>query len=328
MGILDMLEVPLRTTKKAISGDEEEWFSPAENPSKLDHHLYAAGNTALDIVGDPLNFVPFGALAGKGKQAAGAISSAGNYIKNWYGPEGPAGPVIEGIADAASKVLPGSVEDITGGLQTAEGFGSHLLDSLKSAGQHLIDPKSRALWNEQGVTVPQQKRVKELWDTQDEVSGVVNDRGMSTKVDSKRRPKAVANMLYQRHIGEQADLIPSDPRRAWDGFDEKTLTGSKMGTEPSKPYDGTYFLNGPNELADELGYFSIADSAGGVHGLNASEASTLADMIQSGQNMKSGTKITMKMPQSFESGGHFNDVVYGNPAKAAITQVFKDSIPE
>ena len=90
---MDALSWPMRQTKEAISGDSEEWFSP----EGIDPRLYAAGNTALDIVADPVNLIG-GGLWGKGAKAlntlgAGAKSAKGmlsanlaNYINATFRP--------------------------------------------------------------------------------------------------------------------------------------------------------------------------------------------------------------------------------------------------
>ena len=84
---------PQAKLKSMAGGDDSEWFAQGNMPV----WMYAAGNTALDMVADPLNAVGAG-LFTKGARAAnaatgalsgrgGATGAAKNYIDNFYNQE-------------------------------------------------------------------------------------------------------------------------------------------------------------------------------------------------------------------------------------------------
>ena len=54
------MNAPREYLKESISGDKSEWFSPEGLPVPL----YAAGNTFLDIVADPINLIGGGLFTG------------------------------------------------------------------------------------------------------------------------------------------------------------------------------------------------------------------------------------------------------------------------
>lgn len=135
MGLFEALSYPQRKLKKAVSGDEAEWFSPDNMPP----WAYAAGNTALDLVADPLNFIPVGLLGkaakalpyGKKALRGAGVTSAPNYIPNHYGPTdpsrfGPAGAKVEGLAKWAGE-------------------------SAKNVSDSMLTPSGRALYGSTGI---------------------------------------------------------------------------------------------------------------------------------------------------------------------------------
>ena len=99
--------------------------------------LYAAGNVALDMIADPLNFIGLG-LVNRGAKAAnaatGALSGRGNatgaaknYIDNFYNQE-------------ATKQ------------QRVRSFGEWGADGVRRAVEQTIDPRSRALTESRVLT--------------------------------------------------------------------------------------------------------------------------------------------------------------------------------
>ena len=111
---VDKLSVPQRKLKEAISGNETEWFSPeGVNP-----HVYAAGNTILDLLVDPVGMIPG---LGVAKRYAQNIPT---QIDNFYSPN-----VVDkakGLAKAGAKGLMGAVEETYSptAMATAREFGT------------------------------------------------------------------------------------------------------------------------------------------------------------------------------------------------------------
>ena len=170
---------PQAQLKKAAGGDDSEWFSPEGMPPEL----YAAGNVALDMVADPLNFVGLG-LVNKGSKAAraatGALSGRGNstgaaknYIDDFYNQE-------------ASKQ------------QRVQSFGKWGADGVKRAVNQAIDPRARALYREQGINSAMQDTAKtalETGSTRDTAKAVAQVQASGTLIpDQAGRvgPKAQA----------------------------------------------------------------------------------------------------------------------------------------
>ncbi len=143
---VDAISWPQAQAKKLAGGDDSEWFSPEGMPPEL----YAAGNTALDIVADPLNLIGAG-LFTKGARAAnaatGALSGRGNatgaaknYIDNFYNQE-------------ASKQ------------QRVQSFGEWGADGVRRAVEQTVDPRSRALYREQGINSAMQDTARTALET-------------------------------------------------------------------------------------------------------------------------------------------------------------------
>ncbi len=143
---VDAISWPQKQAKKLAGGDDSEWFSPEGMPPEL----YAAGNTALDIVADPLNLIGAG-LFTKGARAAnaatGALSGRGNatgaaknYIDNFYNQE-------------ASKQ------------QRVQSFGEWGADGVRRAVEQTVDPRSRALYREQGINSAMQDTARTALET-------------------------------------------------------------------------------------------------------------------------------------------------------------------
>ena len=142
----EALAWPQAQAKKLAGGDDSEWFSPEGMPPEL----YAAGNVALDMVADPLNFIGLG-LVNRGAKAAnaatGALSGRGNatgaaknYIDNFYNQE-------------ASKQ------------QRVRSFGEWGADGVRRAVEQTIDPRSRALYREQGINSAMQDTARTALET-------------------------------------------------------------------------------------------------------------------------------------------------------------------
>jgi hypothetical protein len=300
--ILSALDWPLRQVKKQVSGDELEWFKPSD---KIPHELYAAGNVALDFAGDPLNAVGGGlkALAKGAKQLPGAVASLSNYIPGHYGTKGMELGKMDkllssigqkgGLSDVQSDMLGGYI----GG--KAKWAPAQLSNTL----QHIMDPRSRALWDEQKTTRPAQKIVR----------GLLDDAADTRAID-----KGVAQVQYSsHHIPEQAGMKASQNPAA-----QEILQRSF--TEGVAPYSD-------EGLAAAMGRHGaeVLDDAGqviGKVGVTPQEAAFAAQKIGKKQGMNDTSKFVLKNPGSgtFQTGGHYSDVVYGNPANSDIKKVFKN----
>lgn len=143
---MDALSWPQAQAKKLAGGDDSEWFAQGNMPT----WMYAAGNTALDMVVDPLNFIGAG-LFTKGAKAAnaatGALSGRGNatgaaknYIDNFYNQE------------ATKK-------------QRVQSFGEWGADGVRRAVEQTVDPRKRALYREQGINSAMQDTARKAVET-------------------------------------------------------------------------------------------------------------------------------------------------------------------
>ena len=180
--------------------------------------------------------------------------------------------------------------------QKVTGFGEFVGDSLKSAGKHLIDPESRALWKEVGVTKPQQSRVAGLLDTVD--------------VDTRAREKAVGNMIYERHIAEQAGhQVESVP----EVLDELT----------KRAFIEDYAPATQEGLAAALGRHRVVDDLGRSHGVTPDEANYVAEKILKRQRVDGSDSFVLKAPTAKETGGHHSDVVHKNPMNKYLKKIFE-----
>ena len=137
---------PQAKLKSMAGGDDSEWFAQGNMPV----WMYAAGNTALDMVADPLNAVGAG-LFTKGARAAnaatgalsgrgGATGAAKNYIDNFYNQE-------------ATKQ------------QRVQSFGQWGADGVRRAVEQTIDPRQRALYREQGINSAMQDTARTALET-------------------------------------------------------------------------------------------------------------------------------------------------------------------
>ncbi len=110
------LSAPREFLKESISGDKSEWFSPEGMPT----WMYAAGNTALDLVADPVNLMGAGFL----KNVATAVPrNVRTMIPGFY-----RGPVeqAKGSLQEAARAMPYAVQEALSptAAATAREFGT------------------------------------------------------------------------------------------------------------------------------------------------------------------------------------------------------------
>ena len=299
--VTEALSWAQRKLKYQMSGDEERWFPegaettlgssaynaaaplPALSKEKKEGVSNAAGLIA-DIALDPLNLVG-GPLASGGKSLPGAIASISNYIPNWYSPS------------VASK-----------GTGAVGWFG----DVVKSVGEHVLDPRSRALWNEQKITKPAQGRIAGRDPT-----------------DTRSVEKDVSQVQFTSgHIPNQTGVAQSDNPAAKEILDRSFLTDSVKNEKGSL----SQALQDQSVKVDE-GF----NARGKVLSPKDKEWATApklaptsgeADFVEKWLGQQPAYKGTynyrLKSPTAKETGGHHNDVVYKNPAKKALGDAFKN----
>lgn len=304
---LELLDAPLRAAKETVSGDELEWFSP----EGLNPHVYAAGNTAADLLLDPLNLLG-GGLYKRGtkmvtdlvgdKAGRGMLTAAAdNYIPNYYGPEGDPSPMLESLA---VDLFHGTDVKPDDAVQGARHLGSKAMTLLKGAAgaaRDLVDPASRALWKGEGIAKSGQNIIK--GHNVDKAAGV----------GSRSEAKAVAEANYQLHNAFQSGRQgPTNPALA--------AIGERSNLE-------TYSPNAPGTITGWVQKHagSKLDPTTGKY-VPIEMSQTDADFVEKYVNGAWGGSegIVMKRAASKQSGDHRNDALsMKNPTMGAISRVFK-----
>lgn len=218
--VMTALDYPQRQLKKLAGGDDSEWFSPQGMPPEL----YAAGNTALDMIADPLNFVGLG-LVNKGSKAVnaatGAMSGRGNatgaaknYIDNFYNQE-------------ATKQ------------QRVKSFGEWGADGVKRAVEQTIDPRQRALYREQGINSAMQDTARTALETgasRDTAKAVAQVQASGTLIPDQAgrvgpRAQAVKDLESRSFLTEP---VPAD-KGAYTGLIKKNDLKGKYESGKTAP---------------------------------------------------------------------------------------------
>lgn len=318
--VLSALDYPLRKAKEAVSGDEAEWYAPAMDPSTLDHHLYAAGNTAADLLLDPLNFVGGAAVKGlKGaKQLPGAVASISNYIPNHYGPgsiPSKSDELLGSLLGKHPRLKNASPEQLAMAGQKIGSAGKWAGDSLMGGMKHMADPRSRALWSEQGITKPAQGIIDELMGLKDETVDQLKLTGKSRKLDSRAEDKAIAQSIYLQHIAKQGDHVPSGLNPGLDEINKRAFVES-------------YSPATVENVSTALQTHKVMDDLGRAHGASPAEADYAAKRMMQLQGVKPGDQFVLKAPAARETGGHFHDLVYNNPANTIVKEMFSELADE
>ena len=310
MDIFEALAYPAKKTKEGAAAlreqmgeenvDDLEWFPKGNMPT----FLWAGGNVVGDLVVDPLNALPVGLLAKarhllpNQKQLAGAVSSFGNYIPDWYGPGKDFTP--NAFDEGVAKATGGDAGLIGGARKKVEGAVEWGWDNIKSAAKHLESVESRALWDEFGITTPQQARVVR------EGAKGTTDRG---------RSKAAATMLYNNHIIKQSGHQP-----------EKTLDA--LVELANKSHVEDYFPATQQNMSEAFMRHSATDSDGVVHAVSKSEADYAAEKIAGRQQIVDSDSVVLKAPGNVDTGGHFSDLVHNSNLNDTLRRTFEQHADE
>lgn len=307
--ILGALGAPQAALKKAVGGatggDSGEWFPQGDMPI----WMYAAGNTAADVLADPLNAVGSGVLGkaakgidkatdaakkyfGEGTDKGMALGSASNYIPNWYGPT----DLPEGGPQAMDKALAGIMpnkfetpEAAQEATATLRGFGGWAMQSAKDVIKAVIDPKARALYKEKGITPGSQRHV-------------------ARALADNEIHKAVAQVQYSSHIGQQAGR-KGDVAASVSNIMEKSGVSDYMMYKPGV-YADTIRENkllpkqdGRTTPVSDKDLQKIEEHFGNVWKAPDSKGNTVPF------NEAEGTVLLIKAPgNSTYTGDHYNDL--------------------
>lgn len=297
-GFWSALSWPQRQLKETVSGDEHEWFSPEGMPA----WAYAAGNTALDLVADPLNLIPVGLFGKaakaipKGSQKGIAVSSAPNYIKNHYGlTDGPAQP--SKAERAIMATMPNSMLDmeklglIRGARGKVEWAGEGMLNIAKAVGT----PSGRALYADTGVNRGVQDTVA---------------RHLKSGGQPKAQSKAAANVNYNRHQNIQAG-------RTGDVAESMATIADKSNLE-------SYAPNEPGKIAGWMEKHSGTKTAASGKPRKDNVTPKDAQFIENHVTDAWGEvdDVVMKRARSGTGGNHFNDLFKKSPFSSVAYQAF------
>ena len=297
-GMLSALSWPQRQLKETISGDEEEWFSP----EGMDPRLYAAGNVALDLVADPLNLIPVGAFAKAGKGAknviGGALTSADNYIKDWYGITDSKDILPSAAESKLVKILTDrkGLTDLEALALVRKGKGAvdWALRSSTEAIKQITSPAARALYNEQGVSTGSQRWVRDKLQEADKVKG---------------QEKAAAQVNFNQHVARQAGR-----EGAWNPAMREV--GERSNLVDYQPYSKE---NVSKAITDNPGEVKFLGETF-PNEVSKADGDFIADHVQKAWG--DSEHLVVKRGQSGTGGPHFNDVLRDNPANPTISKVF------
>jgi hypothetical protein len=305
-GMLSALSWPQRQLKEAVSGDEQEWFSP----DGMNPHLYAAGNVAMDLVADPLNLIPVGLLsrAAKATKAAlapgsgkgMAIAGAPNYIKNFYGlTDGSATQLtpVEAVGTQAIQKATGRpYNEALGGIRKVKGMAEWAGQSAKGAA-HTLSPTSRALYKEKGIHPATQ-----------EIVGDYMKAGGRKDID-----KAAANVNYLNHIQKQAGRTGP--------LDESVAEVAHRSNLES------YTPNKEGQISEWMTKNAGTEADGKAVELGEKTAKYIEDHVNG--SWGPSETVVMKRARSGTGGNHFNDMYRGKlapvgPLREAFMKAGKD----
>ena len=239
---LRAVDYPQRKLKEAISGDENIWHN--YNPETMSPSHYAAINTGLDLVADPIDLVTLGlaksanlarkaaGTAGKGKDAGLLLQGASNYVNDYYGLakgyipsklDEKVGLLTQKLCNKFADKTP--IPDESRVAAGRKGLG--MLDTLAEGGTRgvldSLNPFARAQYKQTGVAPSTQSIVGDhLADYKQNLEEAAkvklpSGRGageMTTGAGDlsyipAKRPlqKAVAQAQYANNIGRQADRV-------------------------------------------------------------------------------------------------------------------------
>jgi hypothetical protein len=163
------LDAPQRALKEAISGDPNTFGVPefsyqgpvGKSGERVATYDQEGVEAVLDVVADPLNLVGGGmvrsgtkaarALAGRDSLKGNTLSSAPNFIPNFYGPSKTAQPNIvdELLAERIGRF--DTAQDVANLRERAVSGADWAGGSIIRGIEQTIDPSARALYREQGI---------------------------------------------------------------------------------------------------------------------------------------------------------------------------------
>ena len=173
------LDAPQRAMKEAISGDPNTFGVPefsyqgpvGKSGERVATYDQDAVEAVLDVVADPLNLIGAGAitsgvrgarrLAGADSLRGSALSSAPNYIPNFYGPSKTAQPtrVDEMVADRVPRFE--DAQQVADAREKVGSFVDWMGSSAVRGVEQVLDPSARALYRETGINRTSQEAAKE-----------------------------------------------------------------------------------------------------------------------------------------------------------------------
>ena len=285
--------------------------------------LMSAANVASLLPGAAISkagkkMLSYGDDARKG----GTVATASNYITNQYAPDRAASVVEKGLGKVAAKVKGMDEKAATQGVMQTLATPIHIAKSVPDALRHLVSPKSRAQWGENGVSMAGQRHIAREFKKQG-----TEFAGFDGPQKYTRGPeRAVAQTIYTQHIGKGSGRKGATHPLQQELFDRSTLTD--------------YIPMNEKNMADTISQFTYKfdpDNAARTKDLTSGaaawrempEASVdpqvaafAAKYIHQRITPNSKTSFVVKAPSSRMSGGHFNDVAKKNPANAELATVF------
>lgn len=173
------VEYPQRKLKETISGDPNTFGVPefsyqgpvGKSGERIATYDQDAVEAVLDVVADPLNLVGAGAitsgvrgarrLAGADSLRGSALSSAPNYIPNFYGPSKTAQPtrVDEMVASRVPKFE--DAQQVADAREKVGSFVDWMGSSTVRGVEQILDPSARALYRETAINRTSQEAAKE-----------------------------------------------------------------------------------------------------------------------------------------------------------------------
>lgn len=393
--ILDLVDRPLNAAqgaaaeglegaKKGIMGEVDYSYLDAMSPEfqAKNPETAAALAVAGDLVLDPLNLVGAG-LFSKGTKAlkqlgygekqnrGGVLSSASNYIENWYGPTDVVpftdkdliqqkyllkgkdyvskkiDQLTEKNEDIVKKFKLDKISEKLPELRTAEeadnfyrkvkGVTEWGLKAIDPVVQMLFSPQARALYKEKGVNVGSQQNVqrelikmddadKALQALEKRAENVTDPKALEllaqerkalTRVYSRAKEKAVAQVGFNSHLIVQADRVGEvdDSIKAF--RDTSSLTGYV-------PFKKEWFKEAIENTQSTLTFGSGRNKK--VEPLRISDDSLdfAADKIKAAwkkRGLKENAQLMVKVANS-TAGNHISDVVSKNPTQRVAKKAF------
>lgn len=254
-------------------------------------------------------------------------SGQSNYIKNWYGNDNKDIPptkiektIGETIVDVkkggqlrqpfagvgAPPLIRKPIADtklpkgeVAAAGKRATGVASWLSEAPVNLLDAFFNPKSRALYAETGINARTQKKVQDILKQIDE---------SPAKEHSRLLDKAVGQVIYNRHIGEQAGRVGSKA----EVMDELS-TYSFLGDAYS-PVTRENFKEGVRNTRTMRGKRELK--------VSEADLDTAYDIFENNFNLREGAKLVVKQPTG-KSGNHLGDMAINNPANRFIREAAK-----